>query len=61
MQRIGFFSIRGFWMTPLAIFVSIHWHRAQIRRRNKGNDEECRLCICRGVILGLVMAARRPN
>jgi hypothetical protein len=115
MQRIGYFSTRGYWHAPLAVFIGIvvggvalplgqslgigligfgvacsliiafvlsiqatlnqtlgeipgaqrvgssHWPRPRIHRRSKGNDEECRLRICRGIILGLVMAARRLN
>jgi hypothetical protein len=40
---------------------SSHWPRPRIHRRSKGDDEECRLRIYRGIILGLVMAARRLN
>jgi hypothetical protein len=40
---------------------SSHWPRPRIHRRSKGDDEECRLRICRGIIMGLVMAARRLN
>jgi hypothetical protein len=73
-SRLQMNSARGGWQIDIPAKSSAPWVRFrgpnELHRvigpapgftADKGNDEECRLRICRGVILGLVMAARRPN